>query len=264
MTTPLITVAMPVFNAAGYLDLAIESIINQTYTNWEMIAIDDGSTDNSLVTLLDYQHKDSRIKVISRENKGIAYTLNQCIDIAKGEYIARMDADDISMQTRLELQLSALVADPTLDLIATNAFLINEQNTRTGELKCLTDHKSICMRPWVGFLMPHPTWLGKTEWFKKYRYTIPAPYLCEDQDLLLRAHMSSKFAVLPQSLFDYRLRPRFSIEKKIKTRLSLLKSQFNFFLAKKSYINLGLSLFSFAYFCTKDLVTKIKIALNLN
>jgi glycosyltransferase involved in cell wall biosynthesis len=254
---------MPVFNAAGYLNLAIESIINQTYTNWEMIAINDGSTDNSLAMLLEYQHKDSRIKVISRENKGIAYTLNQCIDIANGDYIARMDADDISMPTRLESQLSSFIADPALDLIATNAILIDEQNRTVGKLECLTDHASICRRPWVGFLMPHPTWLGKTEWFKKYRYTIPAPYLCEDQDLLLRSHQSSKFAVLPQFLFEYRLRAQFSFLKKIKTRFSLLKSQLKLFWAKKSYINLVLSLFSFTYFCTKDLLTKIKSALNL-
>jgi glycosyltransferase involved in cell wall biosynthesis len=264
MNPPLITVAMPVFNASGYLNLAIESILNQTYTNWEMIAIDDGSTDNSLAILLDYQHKDSRIKVISRENKGIAYTLNQCIDMAKGDYIARMDADDISLPTRLESQLSSFRADPALDLIATNAFLIDEQNKSVGELRCSTDHNSICKRPWVGFLMPHPTWLGKTEWFRKYRYTIPAPYLCEDQDLLLRSHQSSKFAVFPQFLFEYRLRAQFSFVKKIKTRFSLVKHQIKFFLEKKSYFNLALSLLSFIYFCTKDLVTKIKIALNLN
>ena len=264
MDNPLISIAMPVFNAESYLNLAVDSIIGQTYLNWEMIAIDDGSTDNSLTILLDYQLKDKRRKVISRENKGIAYTLNQCIENANGDFIARMDADDISMPTRLELQLSALEADPALDLIATNAFLIDEQNTIAGKLECLTDHVNICRRPWVGFLMPHPTWLGKTEWFRKYQYTIPAPFLCEDQDLLLRAHMSSKFAVLPQYLFKYRLREQFSVVKKIKTRFSLFKNQLKFFWAEKSYINLGLSLFSFAYFCTNDLVTKIKIALNLN
>lgn len=263
MDNPLISIAMPVFNAESYLNLAIDSIIGQTYLNWEMIAIDDGSTDNSLAILLDYQLKDKRIKVISRENKGIAYTLNQCIENAKGDFIARMDADDISMPTRLELQLNAFKADSSLDLIATNIFFTDEQNTIVGELECLTEHVSICKRPWVGFLMPHPTWLGRAEWFRKYRYAIPAPYLCEDQDLLLRAHMDSKFAVLPVFLFKYRLRAKFSIVKKIKTRLSLLKHQLRFFITKKSYVNLALSICAFVFFCAKDLITKIKITLKL-
>lgn len=261
MSAPLITVVMPVFNAANYLNLAIDSIIDQTYTNWEMIAIDDGSTDNSLAILLHYQLRDKRIKVFSRENKGIAYTLNQGIEKANGDFIARMDADDISMPTRLELQLDALIVNPSLDLIATNAFLIDDQNKSVGELMCSTGHANICKRPWVGFLMPHPTWLGRTEWFRKYHYAIPAPYLCEDQELLLRAHIDSKFAVLPNYLFRYRVRAEFSIVKKIKTRLSLFKHQLRFFFTKKSYINLLLCVCSFVFFCTKDLITKIKITL---
>ena len=261
MDNPLITIVMPVFNGDAYLNLAIDSIINQTYLNWEMIAIDDGSTDNSLAILLDYQLRDKRIKVISRENKGIAYTLNQCIEYANGTFIARMDADDISMPTRLELQLNAFKADPSLDLIATNAFFIDKKNTIVGDLVCLTQHANICKRPWVGFLMPHPTWLGRADWFKKYLYAVAAPYLCEDQELLLRAHMDSKFAVLPVFLLKYRLRAKFSIVKKIKTRLSLLKHQLRFFFTKKSYINLVFSICSFVFFCAKDLIKKIKITL---
>lgn len=261
MDNPLITIAMPVFNADSYLNLAIDSMINQTYLNWEMIAIDDGSTDNSLEILLDYQLRDKRIKVISRGNKGIAYTLNECIKNANGNFIARMDADDISMPARLELQVKAFQADSSLDLIATDVFFIDEKNTIIGESECLTEHASICRRPWVGFLMPHPTWLGRTEWFRKYQYAIPAPYLCEDQDLLLRAHTDSKFAVLPVFLLKYRLRIKFSIVKKIKTRLSLLKHQLRFFITKKSYLNLALSTSAFVFFCAKDIVTKIKFTL---
>ena len=97
--------------------------------------------------------------------------------------------------------------------------------------------------------------------FKKYQYAVPAPYLCEDQDLLLRAHMDSKFAVLPVFLLKYRLRAKFSTVKKIKTRLSLLKHQLRFFFTKKSYINLVLSTSGFVFFCAKDLITKIKSSL---
>ena len=100
--------------------------------------------------------------------------------------------------------------------------------------------------------------------FKKYQYAVLATYLCEDQELLLRAHIDSKFIVLPVFLLKYRLRANFSIINKIKTRLSLLKHQLRFFFTKKSYINLILSIFGFVFFCAKDLITKIKSTLKQN
>ena len=104
----LVSVILPVYNAQKYLEEAIESIINQTYTNFEFIIIDDGSGDNSLNIINKYQKQDSRILVITRENKGLVYTLNEGINQAKGKYIARMDADDISLSNRFEKQIELL------------------------------------------------------------------------------------------------------------------------------------------------------------
>ncbi len=97
---------MPVYNAEKYLRESIESILNQTYKNFEFIIINDGSTDYSLKIINEYYKKDCRIKIISRENKGLVYSLNEGISIAKGEYIARMDGDDVCNLDRLENKLN--------------------------------------------------------------------------------------------------------------------------------------------------------------
>ena len=102
--SPLVTVLMPVYNAENYLAASIESILSQSYQNFEFILIDDGSTDNSKKIILSY--KDSRILCLSNDiNLGISSSLNKGIKVSSGKYIARMDADDISHANRLENEL---------------------------------------------------------------------------------------------------------------------------------------------------------------
>ena len=91
---PLISILVPVYNAGKYLPKTLVSIKNQTYPNLEIICIDDGSNDNSLTILQDFSRQDSRFKIISRANKGVAYTRNQLLQEAKGTYIAFVDSDD--------------------------------------------------------------------------------------------------------------------------------------------------------------------------
>ena len=99
----LVSIILPCFNASKYIDVALKSILNQNYKNIEVIVIDDGSTDNTLTILEQYSKVDSRIKLFENsKNKGLIYTLNKAILLANGEYIARMDADDISMLDRIE------------------------------------------------------------------------------------------------------------------------------------------------------------------
>ena len=102
---PKISVIMSVYNGGKYLKQAINSVLNQTYRNLEYIIIDDGSTDNSLQILKEFKAKDQRILVISRENKGLIPSLNEGVKLAQGEYIARIDADDVSLPERFEKQL---------------------------------------------------------------------------------------------------------------------------------------------------------------
>ncbi|WP_244834814.1 glycosyltransferase family 2 protein [Clostridium sp. BJN0001] len=100
-----VSVIMPVFNAEKYLEESIKSVLNQTYKNFEFIIINDGSTDSSLSIINKFKSMDNRIRVIDQKNNGIVYSLNKGISTAKGKYIARMDADDISLPNRIKNQV---------------------------------------------------------------------------------------------------------------------------------------------------------------
>ena len=108
---PLVSVLLPVYNAGPYLAAALGSILRQDYDRLEVIAIDDGSTDNSLEILERYRRADNRVSVISRENRGLVATLNEGLRLAQGELVARMDADDVAYPWRLSRQVA-----PSLDL----------------------------------------------------------------------------------------------------------------------------------------------------
>jgi len=122
---PIISVVMSVYNAEKYLDEAIQSILTQTYKDFEFIIINDGSTDKSLKIIEKYKNQDERILLISRENKGLIASLNEGIEKARGEYIARMDADDISLPSRFEEQIEYM-RNENLDICGTSIQLFNE------------------------------------------------------------------------------------------------------------------------------------------
>ena len=227
---PLVTVAMPIFNAGSYLRLAVLSIVRQTFADWELLIIDDGSTDNALQDIADIQ--DHRIRILrDGQNKGLAARLNEAINLARGRYLARMDQDDVSYPERFARQIETLERDPELDLVAARAVTIDEENRLTGLLPA-TSQKEIAAKPWRGFYLPHPTWMGRIEWFRKYRYTEPGPYFCEDQELLLRSYEKSRFGIIEEPLLAYRIREKTAWRKLIKTRLTILPVQLRHFLRK--------------------------------
>lgn len=229
-----ITVAMPIYNAGPYLRMAVLSIVRQTEMNWELLIIDDGSTDNALASVSDII--DPRIHILQDgANKGLAQRLNQAIDLAHGKYFARMDQDDVSFPERLAMQLKMLQEDPTLDLVATRAITMDENNRAIGMFPYAFAHEEICARPWRGFYFPHPSWMGKIEWFRKYRYMVPGPYFCEDQELLLRAHRTSQFATVNEVLFAYRIRLKINWRKLLKTRMTLLGIQLDQFIENQQW-----------------------------
>ena len=228
--SPLVTVAMPVYNAGKYLRLAVLSIVRQTFTDWELLIIDDGSTDNALQDIADID--DTRIRILrDGANKGLAARLNEAADMARGRYFARMDQDDVSYPERFARQIEALQNDPELDLVATRAILIDENDHATGLFPYAISHEEICARPWRGFYFPHPTWMGKIEWFRNRRYTVPGTYFCEDQDLLLRSYRNSRFATLDEILFAYRIRKEVNWRKRGKARRTILRIQLRQFMA---------------------------------
>ena len=241
---PLVTVAMPVFNAGEYLRLAVLSIVRQTFTDWELLIIDDGSTDNALQDIADIS--DSRIRVLrDGANRGLAARLNEAIDLARGRYLARMDQDDVSYPDRFARQIEALRNGTTLDLVAVRAVTISDDNKVSRIFPCALSHKEFCARPWMGFYLPHPTWMGKIEWFRKYRYTVPGPYFCEDQELLLRSYRESRFGMVDEILFAYRVRSRINWRKLFKTQQTMLRIQLRHFIGAR---RLGFALLAISAF----------------
>lgn len=225
---------MPVLNGGNYLHLSVTSIVRQSFRDWELLLFDDGSTDSSVEQLrcLD----DPRIKVIKDgKTRGIAERLNQAIDMARGDFFARMDHDDISHPDRFQQQVEFLQTHPEVDLLATKCLTIDEMDRVTGKLPFAPSHKKICSRPWFGFPMAHPSWMGRTSWFKRYRYRDPAPYwaevCCEDSELLMRAYKSSLFHCTELPLLAYRVRSHTPWLKKWRTRKAMAAMQIEYFIS---------------------------------
>lgn len=252
---------MPVFNGGPHLRLAVLSIVGQTFQDWELLIIDDGSTDNALQDIADIH--DSRIRIVrDGSNKGLAARLNEAIDLARGQYFARMDHDDVSYPERFARQLALLESNPDLDVVAVRAVTISDDNELVGIFPSPLTHREICARPWQGFYFPHPTWMGHTTWFRTHRYASPAPYYCEDQELLLRSHAKSRFATVDQVLFAYRVQNRINWKKLTKARWTLCNVQLRYFLGSGQYHFALLALASFAGRVASDLVKLLRQTLS--
>ncbi len=130
---PLVSIILPVYNGAAYLAEAIESIITQTYQNLEIIILNDGSTDASQAIISSFN--DHRIIAIQQDNIGLAETLNKGIKLAKGEYMARQDADDISLPDRIQKQINYLQSHPEILVLGTRAKIFKDQGQYIGEHK---------------------------------------------------------------------------------------------------------------------------------
>lgn len=118
---PIVSVLMSVYNGADYLQSAVESVLQQTWPLFEFIIVNDGSTDGSTEIMRKYKQRDSRIILVEQENRGLIVSLNRGLEIAQGEYLARMDADDISSPRRLEVMLAYLEKSPDVDIVGTGA-----------------------------------------------------------------------------------------------------------------------------------------------
>lgn len=141
--SPLVTVLMPVYNASPYLKQAIESILEQTYDNYEFLIIDDGSTDASLSIIRQYATANSKLRVVSRSNRGLVNTLNEGVLLARGKYIARQDADDMSLPLRLEKQVLFMERHTDALLVGSNYEFIDSQGAVSGATDVFTKHNDI-------------------------------------------------------------------------------------------------------------------------
>ena len=137
-------------------------------------------------------------------NLKLPHRLNQIITISKGKYFARMDGDDVSYPDRLQTQVEYLENHPNVDILGTQILIFDDDGNPRGKSALTQSHQEICCRPWAGFSLAHPTWMGKLEWFSAHKYREEAIRM-EDYDLLLRTYKSSRFACLPQILLGYRV-----------------------------------------------------------
>jgi glycosyltransferase involved in cell wall biosynthesis len=200
---PLISIGMPVFNSEQTLATAIRSIVNQTHQNWELILIDDGSRDRTLEVAGGFT--DRRIQVVEgAANLGMPTRLNEAVLLAKGAFFARMDGDDVAYPQRLERQVAYLVSHPEVNVLGTAVMVFRGDGTAIGVRDTKgRSHEEICARPQGGFMLVHPTWMGRLSWFRARPFW-PGASLVADQDLLLRTHSESRFECLPEILLGYR------------------------------------------------------------
>ncbi len=200
-TAPIISVALPVYNGERYLAQAIDSILAQTHVDFELIIIDDGSTDASLDILRNYEKRDARIRLIYRENKGLVVTLNEIIDLARGIWIARMDQDDIALPQRFEKQLQWL-EQTGADICGSWMQFFGTSDQRILKHPC--SDAAIKITLLFGSPLAHPTVFMKTELIKKLRYDAVWEK-AEDYDLWERAdHVGWKMTNIPEILLLYR------------------------------------------------------------
>lgn len=196
-----VTIGLPVYNAGPFLTDALRSIFAQTFHDWELIIVDDGSTDGSLD--LARSVRDSRVTVYGDGvNRGLVYRLNQIAQLAQGEYIARMDADDLMHPQRLAKQVRFLDDHPDVDVVDTGLYSMNIDATPTGvrgrEALQLSFDAALHHA-----LLNHATILGRREWFLKNPYD-PLYVRSEDRELWCRTVGNSTFERIREPLYYYR------------------------------------------------------------
>jgi glycosyltransferase involved in cell wall biosynthesis len=219
---PLVTVGIPFYNSEKYLVDAVKSTLNQTYTNLEVILMNDGSTDSSLKIAQGFESVDNRVKVVSDgENFGLPKRLNQLSKLASGKFYARMDADDIMFPDRLKIQVEYLSDNPKIDLLGTGLIAIDNNNSiiglRKGESQNNVTLKSTLIGPWAA----HPTITGKSNWFKENQYDETLKR-AQDFELWIRTVEKSNFVRVDEPLLFYREASTSSMSKRVKsTRYSI-------------------------------------------
>lgn len=199
---PKVSVLMPVYNAGQYLNQAIDSILAQSFKDWELILINDGSTDNSESIICRYD--DERIYYIKNAtNQGLIRTLNKGIGYCHGEYVARMDADDISHPDRFKYQVDFLDNHPVYIMCGTNATVIDNADNQTGKIRNFTDNDYLQVNLLFSPPFIHPSVMIRSEILQHNRYNERYKHV-EDYELWTRIAKLGKIANISKELLEYR------------------------------------------------------------
>lgn len=225
---PLISVIMPVYNCENYLNEAIDSILNQTFKDFEFLIFNDGSTDHSAEIIESYE--DKRIRFFNyTDNKGLSTRLNQGIIEAKGKYIARMDSDDVSLNNRFTKQFEFLEANTDISLCGTFIELFGNPNKNFNWVK-ETDPDFIKINLLFDCAICHPSVMFKRHEFNKLKFLYNSEMEpCEDYDMWIRMSKKAKLANIDSILLKYRLNndqvSNKNNELQRKYKLEIIKSQ---------------------------------------
>lgn len=201
---PLISVLMPVFNAEEYLEESIKSVLNQTFRNFELIICYDQSSDNSIKIIRNFQAKDKRLTISYGKGRGLINSLNDGLELSSGNYIARMDADDISLNTRFEDQLNFMEKNPDVGICGTWVEIFGEVDKN---LIWKLPVNNQALKPMLLFSVPfaHPSVMIRAELFRKCNLSYNINYnRVEDYKLWVDCAEVTKFSVLPKVLIKYR------------------------------------------------------------
>ena len=197
-----VSIGIPFYNAQDFLEQAILSVLNQDYKSFELLLIDDGSTDKSLD--IAYLFQDERIKVIHDGlNKGLSVRLNELVALSKGEYFARMDADDIMFPQRISQQLAYLQQHNEVDVVGSSAVTIDIKNKITGII-CYPEHPNNISNVIKHQCFIHPSIMAKRSWFVQNPYDEGAIRM-EDYNLWMRTFSKYRFYNIAEPLLFYRV-----------------------------------------------------------
>ncbi|HUY31712.1 MAG TPA: glycosyltransferase [Pirellulales bacterium] len=206
MTSPQVSVLMAVYNGERFLPQALDSVRCQTFTDFEFLIVDDGSTDDTRAILERYARRDGRIRFLSRSNTGRTRALNEALGMAQGEYVARMDADDVSLPDRFTRQVVYLREHPECDAVGTSLRYIDADGTALFEERRPVTHAEIDAELLAGRLvLLHPSLMARRSALlaaNGYREAFDG---AEDMDLCLRLAERGRLANLAEVLIEYRL-----------------------------------------------------------
>jgi glycosyltransferase involved in cell wall biosynthesis len=203
---PAVTVLLPAYNAEKYIESAVQSILDQTFADFEFIIINDGSTDQTQSILQRLAGKDPRINLIRRPNTGYVPALNEGLAKAQGDFIARMDADDLSLPTRLEKQFAYLQSNPDCVLVGTNVAQMDQAGCLIGPMPDIAFghdkiNHALLRRGWP---IVHPSVMMRTAAVKQVGGYVAQLCPNEDHDLFLKLGEIGRLENLPEVLVHYR------------------------------------------------------------
>lgn len=202
---PIVSVVMPVYNCEKYLREAIESVLSQTFKNFELIIVVGSSTDSTDLILESYLEKDNRIKVFHQEAEGLVAALNMGCLLAKGQYIARMDADDRCLQQRLERQVRYMETHPEIGILGTWALYIDESGRQVDSARMLINPRLIEFHLYFANCIIHSSVIMRREILETLGFYNPEALHAEDYELWSRAMGITKISVLPEILLESRI-----------------------------------------------------------